>query len=233
MAARCTVRKLLPAALAATLVIYGLAVGADSGAMMDDDDKVLAASFATQLPAVSASTGGCAAPPVLSARAIPSDIAASNSQANVNCLAWQDFIAVNWAASPNGCAADASVPASKFGQPNHVAPVVWETYKKASEVFRAHAAAPAPWCSANGVAGNDAPGENGYKILGVIEPGGTAEFEQANANGAWLTGQNGRLTLYEIRVNQDEFNYIRANRLYSAAEQRAFAEGPGIDLPDG
>jgi hypothetical protein len=39
-------------------------------------------------------TRGCDAPPALSYK-IPTVIAGPNSQANVNCLAWQDFIAVN------------------------------------------------------------------------------------------------------------------------------------------
>src|SRR5205085_6128772 len=78
--------------------------------------------------AVDSSTGGCQAPPALS-YIVPSDIAANNSQANVNCLAWQDFIALNWQASSSACEADQAVPGSKFGQPNNTAPVVWETFK--------------------------------------------------------------------------------------------------------
>ncbi|HEV2964859.1 MAG TPA: hypothetical protein VG649_23735 [Candidatus Angelobacter sp.] len=177
--------------------------------------------------AVDFSTGGCQAPPVLT-YIIPSDIAASNSQANVNCMAWQDFIALNWQASISTCEADRSVPASKFGQPNNTAPVVWETFKEASEVFQENAAPPNVWCYQKGEsnARRVSAIPAGYKVLG-------ANVTQPNTNGAWLTDQNGNLTLYEIRLNQDEFNYIDQNQLYSAPIQKMFANGPGIDLPDG
>lgn len=163
-------------------------------------------------------TSGCAAPPTLS-YTIPSDIAGANSQANVNCLAWQDFIALNWQASPKRCSADAAVPAAKFGEPNNPALVVWETYKEASDVFRKDAAPPSPWCSGE-------PPARGKKFLG-------SRFTQAGTGGAWLTAQNRHLALYEIRMNRDVFNYIEANRLYDATTQEIFAENSGIDLPDG
>lgn len=163
-------------------------------------------------------TSGCETPPSLS-YAVPSDIAGHNSQANVNCLAWQDFIALNWQASPATCAADTAIPASKFGQSNNTAPVVWETYKEAADVFQKDAVPPSPWCSGKSPTG-------GSKVLG-------SRFVQAGAEGAWLTGQNHHLALYEIRMNRDVFSYIDDNRLYDASIQERFAENPGIELPDG
>jgi hypothetical protein len=164
------------------------------------------------------STSGCEAPPAVSYK-IPTVIAGPNSQANVNCLAWQDFIAVNWQASSATCTANGAIPAAKFGQPNNTAPVVWETYKEVTDVFQKEAAAPSPWCSGEILA-------HGNKSLG-------SRFTQAGANGAWLTAQNHRLALYEIRMNRDVFSYINANRLYDAAAQETFASDSGIDLPDG
>jgi len=185
------------------------------------------AGIASVMASANSSTGGCQAPPVLS-YIVPSDIAANNSQANVNCMAWQDFIALNWQASPVTCEADAVVPASKFGQPNNTAPVVWETYKEASEVFQDNAVPPTAWCAERTGSvphgGHSVP--RNYKVLG-------AKLTQPNTNGAWLTDQNGNLTLYEIRLNRDEFSYIDANQLYSAPIQQVFAKEPGIDLPDG
>jgi hypothetical protein len=167
---------------------------------------------------VQPTTGGCEAPPTLS-YTIPTDIAGANSQANVNCLAWQDFIAANWQASPATCTADATIPAAKFGEPNNTALVVWETYKEASDVFRKDAAPPSPWCSGD-------PPSHGNKSLG-------SRFTQAGTGGAWLTAQNHHLALYEIRMNHDVFSYIQANRLYDATKQEDFAENFGIDLPNG
>src|SRR5437762_569747 len=155
---------------------------------------------------VDSSTGGCQVPPVLS-YVVPTDIAANNSQANVNCMAWQDFIALNWQASLSTCEADKAVPGSKFGQPNNTAPVVWETFKEASEVFQDNAKPPSAWCfqEAESISRRIRPIPGGYKVLG-------ANVTQPNTNGAWLTDQHGNLTLYDIRLNLDEFNYINENQ---------------------
>jgi hypothetical protein len=174
-------------------------------------------AFAEAL-SVQPTTSGCEAPPALSYM-IPSDIAGANSQANVNCMAWQDFIAVNWQATPKKCSADATIPAAKFGEPNNTALVVWETYKEASDVFQKHAVSPSPWCSGESLT-------QGNKSLGL-------RFTQASTGGAWLTAQNHHLALYEIRVNRDLFSYIEVNRLYDATAQESFAENSGIDLPNG
>jgi hypothetical protein len=176
-------------------------------------DGALAAALTAQ-----PTTSGCETPPTLS-YTIPSDIAGANTQANVNCLAWQDFIAVNWQASPKKCSANAAISAAKFGEPNNTALVVWETYKEASDVFQKDAAPPSPWCSGELLT-------HGNKSLGL-------RFTQAGTGGAWLTAQNHHLALYEIRMNRDAFSYIEANRLYDATTQEAFAENSGIDLPDG
>jgi hypothetical protein len=186
--------------------------------------------------AVHPSTGGCQSPPTLS-YTVPLDIAASNSQANVNCLVWQEFIALNWLASPANCEADATVAASSFGQPNNTAPVVWETYKEASEVFQKDAAPPKPWCFADNRK-LKTPSPQKYKVFGLDSNRRTSSldlshFGQAGTDGAWLTDQNRNLTLYEIRLNADEFNYINTNQLYDASIQQTFVQEPGIDLPDG
>src|SRR5262249_36859493 len=163
-------------------------------------------------------TSGCDASPALSYK-IPTGVAGSNSQANVNCMAWQDFIAVNWQASLAACTPDTSIPASKFGEPNNTRPAAWGNYEEASDLFQKDGAAPAPWCSGEAL-------KRGTKYLG-------SRFTQAGASGAWLTAQNHHVALYEIRVNQDVFSYVHGNRLYNAAIQEIFPENAGIDLPDG
>ncbi|NJL27468.1 MAG: hypothetical protein HC897_06005 [Thermoanaerobaculia bacterium] len=62
------------------------------------------------------------------------------------------------------------------------------------------------------------------------------DIAEAGTGGAWLTAQpkmNNYLTLFEKRLNQDEFNYITQNQLYNAANQAPFAQTQGINLPDG
>ena len=92
---------------------------------------------------------------------IPTD--SPNDQVDMNCFAWQEFIALNWQASAATCAADPSVPASNFGKPNDTSPVVWETYKEAGEVFQAKAAAPSLSYPAYSSLARDSPALRRYK----------------------------------------------------------------------
>ena len=168
----------------------------------------------------------------------------------MNCFAWQEFIALSWTASADHPGqADTSVPASLFGEPGDLNPVVWETYKEAYEVFLPNAATPAPWgseqeipeiCRNVAVDGarelpSFAKASNAVQVLD--------EFGQANSAvsnpDAWLTAQNGHRAHYEVRLNEVEFDYIVEHEFYNAlkqyeAVQKALEEGgPGIYFPLG
>ena len=192
------------------------------------------------------SSGGCLPAPTISPT-IPADVLLTNQQ-YANCFAWQQFVGLNWVASTTTCAADPNVPASKFGEPNDTSPVVWETYKEASEVFLPNAAPPSAWCSQQPLPARFAKmnvknlkktSAHGYKVLTAISKDADnptlklSDYQEAFTGGAWLTAQNTYITLFEIRMNQDEFNYINANRLYDATVQQTFVQNPGINLPDG
>jgi hypothetical protein len=60
-----------------------------------------------------------------------------------------------------------------------------------------------------------------------------SDIGQASPGSPWLTAQNKLPTLYERLMNEDEYNYIRQNRLYDASVQQTFVVSPGINLPDG
>lgn len=176
-----------------------------------------------------------------------------SSQSAFNNLAWQQFITLNWAADPaSPGTADTNVPPSQFGTPGDTSPVVWETFKEASEVFQTNALPPTAWTAtrtlpaafgATQKRGNlKATSRFGLKgLYGTSKfAGGPAldltEFSEAAPNGAWLTAQalmKNHLTLFEKRMNEDEFNYVVSNRLYNAANQAPFALTNGINLPDG
>ena len=130
--------------------------------------------------------------------------------------------------------------------------MVWETFKEASEVFQTNALPPTAWTAtrtlpaafgATQKRGNlKATSRFGLKgLYGTSKfAGGPAldltEFSEAAPNGAWLTAQalmKNHLTLFEKRMNEDEFNYVVSNRLYNAANQAPFALTNGINLPDG
>ncbi|KAB8029099.1 hypothetical protein [Fluviispira multicolorata] len=191
--------------------------------------------------------GNCSTPPQLNT-VIPTDMSVPNSQVNANCFAWQEFIALNWLADTSICAADSTVKTSDFGEINNFAPVVWETYKESAEIFLPQAQQPTPWCSQQTLpkVWNDKlksikkTSAHGYKALASISKGANnAEvlnlnsYGQAGTKNSWITSQAGKIALYEIRVNQDEFNYINNNQLYNAQVQQKFVVTQGINLPDG
>jgi hypothetical protein len=180
-------------------------------------------------PAGGGSTSNCLAPPTLTSD-VPNNIALTR-QADANCFAWQEFIGLNWEASPTQRGQpDTSVPASKFGDPDNMRATVWETYKESDEVFLKNASDPGPW--------NAKPARN-VKVLGGLHPLSPeprldlSSIGQASQGSPWLTAQNKNLTLYERSMNEDEYNYIRANKLYDAKVQQTFAVSPGLSLPDG
>lgn len=177
------------------------------------------------------STSNCLAAPTLT-YVTPKDFALTR-QADANCFAWQQFISLNWTASQSMRGQpDTSIPASQFGEPGDTSLSVWETYKEVDEVFLANAQPPAPW--------NAWPGNGRGKVFGGMisktdpqPPLDLSEIGQASLGNPWLTAQSGILTLYERRINEDEFNYIVQNKLYDATVQQTFVTTAGINLPDG
>jgi hypothetical protein len=193
-------------------------------------------------PPASGSTSNCLAPPFLVSSTpgkygytVPKDFALTR-QADANCFAWQQFLALNWAAAPGQRGQpDTSVPASQFGEANDQRATVWETYKESDEVFLANAKDPGPWNS-----WPKSSGDPTVKVLGGMKSETAPEPEldlstigQASPGSPWLTAQSGILTLYERRMNEDEYNYIVQNKLYNATVQQSFVKSPGISLPDG
>ncbi|AZN36347.1 hypothetical protein [Iodobacter ciconiae] len=183
---------------------------------------------------------------------IPCDSLGTNQNA-FNNLAWQQFITLNWAADSNlPGQPNTSVPAASFGVAGSTSPVVWESYKESSEVFRPNGAPPLPWgnkqdipqamralmksktlkaTSALGVKGLHQTSKFGDALVPPLK-----DIAEAGTNGAWLTAQpkmNYYVTLFEKRLNQDEYNYINRNQLYIASKQPAFTTTQGLNLPDG
>jgi hypothetical protein len=170
-------------------------------------------------------------------------------QSVINAFAWTEFIALNWTAdSTNPGRPDTTVGPDQFGMPGSSRPLVWETYKISSDVFRAGAMPPTPWGSGEnipaGLKGFTGGKANSALPLGakllfdISKVEGTqvldlSEFGQASAGSPWLTAQNRNLTYYEKRLNKAEYDYIVSNKLYDALCQQAFAETNGIHLPYG
>jgi hypothetical protein len=181
-------------------------------------------------PAVpTASTSNCLAPPTVSSTT-PADMALTR-QADANCFAWQEFISLSWTASKSMRGQpDTNVPASKFGEPLDPGRTVWETYKEAAEVFLPDAKNPGPWNSPLSDIRNYDGQESKFEPDPPLD---LSSVGQASLGHPWLTAQSRILTLYDRRMNEDEFNYIVQNKLYDATVQQTFAVSPGINLPDG
>jgi hypothetical protein len=208
-------------------------------------------SLAARHLSVRAADGGtkaafsCLAPPTISST-LPAD-SLLTEQPEVNCFAWQEFIALNWRASKTDAGApDPAAGPDTFGAPGAPPPVVWSTYKEASELFPKGGAVPAPWNApqARPADCGTAP-PAGYKVLAATSKfaAGLAgrdvldEIDEAGVEPpAWLTDRRGRNVYYEVRVNQDYFNYVvdPQNAFYDARNQWAATQpgGQGIDLPD-
>ncbi|HEX3683729.1 MAG TPA: hypothetical protein VHU83_14435 [Bryobacteraceae bacterium] len=163
---------------------------------------------------------------------IPND-APLTDQPTVNCFAWQEFIALNWAAQPgHRGVADPSATPAQFGTPSATAPTVWETYKADTEVMLPGAATPKAWndpppsptCSSGGRAAAALAGKPGTRLLSMTSAFGDFSLDQTSqASRQWLADQNGNLVYYEIKLNQDEFNTIVNNQFYNATTQQTTA----------
>lgn len=196
---------------------------------------------------------GCldAAKPVLQPT-LPAD-SVLTEQPEVNCFAWQEFIALNWKAGDRAGQPDTSVGADQFGKPGAGA-VVWETFKVTKEVFPPKGAVPSAWGDLQDAplaCTQDADQDDlvltekvGYHVLeqtskfaeDLDERQILDEINQAGVTPpAWLTAQSGRVVHYEVRLNEDFFNYVvdPENRFYDARNQWLATQegGQGINLP--
>ena len=165
----------------------------------------------------------------------------AKTQVGANCLAWQEFIDLNWQADPKQPGvADQKVPGSAFGEPGNVNPTVWESYLEATDVFR------------SAILKSDLIGRNSIKstaqtiwrrprpplktLSGLSKLGDTSIqlSSVTQADGGWLTSQSGDLAFYEIKINQDEYEFIttnvfNGNDLTTFAGQAACASQPGMN----
>jgi hypothetical protein len=167
---------------------------------------------------------------------LPLDINAM-SQASADTFSWLSFIALNWPADGNTCTADTS---KKFGSGG---PVVWETYLSSDQIFVDTNSQPASWCAnANAVTAmahlpesvQELARKTGINRFIHMDAKVDDPHELDQASGGPLVDQNGRFARYEIRVNEDEYNYIHKNSLWSKKGQSAFLKtGDTISFPQG
>lgn len=132
-------------------------------------------------------------------------------------FSWQSFIAANWPAD----AAGNPLPVGLNDKPD--APRVWESFLTLPEVF------------------DKAPRQNGeYMTLGTISKAGPHMFDGdlddlEPGSDKPLVDRNLNFTLYEIKVNKTEADYIQKNGLTTWCGQKRFYDSVsrGVRFPSG
>ena len=184
-----------------------------------------APAAATPNPCAQVTPVALAPPPDL---VMPRDFVVA-TQTNADCMAWQEFLYLNWPADPaNPGQPDPSVTVADFGQPGNAGKTVWESFLTPADVFTPATRA-AAWASPRPA----------IKQLSRLSKLGDAVISlgtipQAGSH-SWLTDQSGNLIYYEIHFNQDEYDFITANQLTTFAGQAACArsQSGGFNLPAG
>lgn len=171
---------------------------------------------------------------------IPND-APLTDQSTLNCFAWQQFIALNWAAAAGMRGVpDPSATPAQFGDPNATAPTVWETYKSDTEVMLPNAATPKPWNDppppppCTNAASVELAKRPDAHVLTMTSKFGDFDLDETNqASGQWLADQNNNLIWYEIKMNRDEFDTIYTSHFYDASIQKITASTGKNPIPGG
>lgn len=135
----------------------------------------------------------------------------------IDIYSWNTFIALNWPADTSSCAADTNRSIGDLEGKR-----VWETYLRNTDVFAA--SGPAAWCAAELAASLEPP-----EMFAISKVTDSFDEVLEAFNQGPLVDQNGRWVRYEIRVNEDEYNYITSNELYLKSGQVGFT----VKFPDG
>lgn len=171
---------------------------------------------------------------------MPSDVEGGLQQKNLNIVqratdifSWQAFIALNWPVKPK------KVVTWPGGIVLPIKPkeVVWQTWKPLHEVFLENGQTPPSWettpKTSISACGQDKPMPMLVDSLPDVHNRIAADLQAAVSDAslpATLTDQDGHLTRYDIRINQQMFDYIVKNQFYKAEVQKA---AQSVSFPNG
>lgn len=154
----------------------------------------------------------------------PSECEVFELQKMFDLFSWSTFIGLNWPADTNGEPLKGQIGSSPK------APRVWETYLMPSQIFRDHGATPEPWGSSE-----EAPRSLGSisKHTHILNEVDEAFFNLETPMPP-ITDLNKAYVRYEIRINKEEYLYIKNKGLYSVEGQDQFIKaGAPISFPKG
>ncbi|PRQ02671.1 cytochrome c family protein [Enhygromyxa salina] len=171
--------------------------------------------------------------------AVPPDFSQVSSDQDADCFGWQEFIALNWPADGQG----------GFGDPGDLSPLAWQGYMSNHQFFQPNGAPPPPWGTSPTItldciaeAGLDPANANALTALTMVTKF-SSDRESSDAHQAapykepaWLGDVSGHNVWYEVRLNEDEYNNLVANQLYSLEDQTNYyanAANPALALPMG
>lgn len=151
---------------------------------------------------------------------------AVDPQFEADCFAWQEFYYLNWRAQPGSVGLpDPSAKPADFGASPAVT-TVWETYHADGDVF--------PIAAQTHVHVHAPPGVRVFTAINKFNGDAINLHGITQATDGWLTGQNRQLTYYEVRMDNDEYQYLVGNHLAQASVQAACVRSPyGLQLPAG
>lgn len=134
-------------------------------------------------------------------------------------FSWESFVALNW--EPNS-----TLPIGTKGDNE----TVWENWKNVSDIFLPDGKKPSKWGEAGSIP-TECEGKEG-KVLSQVgkTPNVLEAISQPFKTGP-LIDQNGVYTRFEILINEEMFDYIYDNKLYSFDGQQKFNKI--ADFPEG
>jgi hypothetical protein len=147
-----------------------------------------------------------------------------------NNYSWQAFVAIHWPLDTAGN------PMKKFTDKGKA---TWLGWKEVFQVYRADGRKPAPWGAPRTASGMGLPkhlkglsqnelDDPGIRVfLSSKTPTHPGNFNVANETNQAFAGelfdQNGNLVVYEVLMNEEEFDYVLDNSLYNINGQINFS----------
>lgn len=134
-------------------------------------------------------------------------------------FSWESFIALSW-----------SQDSTQMIGINGDNPTIWETWKNSGDVFLPQGEKPSPWGTPNQIPEACSIKDGKFLVMVGKTPDVLNELELPFKTGP-LIDQNSNYSRFEILINQEMFEYIDDNTLYSFDGQQAFNK-PAV-FPEG